>query len=176
MAVLLSFIKTKKMAKTKKKTKSTGTRRRRRVSGVSGVDVQGLLVAGAGAIAVSMIKKQLTKDPAKTTMVNIAPFVGLGLAVALPMLSKSPMVKQLAIGMGAMGVVNALQKLAPNMVGSLDMVPVIAATTNKYRKLPQPSVNGLGYPLPNSSVYKDSMSVVSGLGCMDNPNGSGSLY
>lgn len=156
----------------KKKAKKTAPRRRRRrVSGIgSGMDLQGIALAGAGAVGVSLIKKQLTKDPTKTTMVNLAPYIGLGVAVLLPMLIKNPAVKQIAIGAGAMGIYNALQKLAPNVVGQLDMVPVIAATSNKYRRLPQPSVNGIGYPLPNTSVYKDSMSVVNGVGCYSYTN------
>lgn len=165
------------MAKRSKSRKKPATRRRRRrVSGMGGMDIQGLLLAGAGAVVVSNVKKMMTKDPTKTGMVNAAPYVGLGLAVALPMLIKNPMVRQASVGMGAIGIYFALQKLAPNVVGQLDVVPVINSTSNRFRKMPQVSVNGVGYPLPNTSVYKDSMSVVNGVGCYSamNPVNPGS--
>ena len=82
------------------------------------------------------------------------------------------MVKAVSIGMTAFGGYAVLKKLAPGVVGQFPMVPVISATSNQFRKLPQPSVNGIGFPLPNTSVYKDSMSVVNGIGT-HNPMGSG---
>lgn len=152
------------MAKHSKKKKKATTRRRRRVSGIgSGIDLQGIALAGAGAVLTSIVKKQLVKDPTKTTLVNLAPYVGLAAALVLPMVSKSAVVKSIAVGAGAMGVVEALRKLAPNMVGNLDVMPVISATANRYRQLPRVQMNGVGYTLPNSSVYKDSMSVVNGI-------------
>jgi len=168
------------MAKNKSKKKTTtGRRRRRRVSGVGNVEPQTLLLAGAGAFVANKLKTYLTKDPTKTTMVNLAPYAALGASVALSMFVKNPMVKPIALGMGAAGLIDVLKKLMPSAVGNLDTVPIINGSTNKYRGLPT-TVNGLknggvGYTLPNSSVYRDSMSVVNGVGNY-NPNGSGSAY
>lgn len=158
----------------RKAKKKTTTRRRRRVSGVGNIDMQSLLIAGAGAFATAKLKSFLSKDPTKTTMVNLAPYAGLAIGIGLPFIVKNPMVKPFALGMGAAGFVEALRKIAPGVVGSLDMMPVISATSNRYRQLPKLSVNGVGYPLPNTSIYKDSMSVVNGVPRSSNPTGSGS--
>lgn len=168
------------MAKKKSAKKTTtGRRRRRRVSGVGNVEIQTLLLAGAGAFAAHKLNTMLTKDPTKTTLVNIAPYAGLALGIGLPMLVKNPMVKPLALGIGATGLLQALKKIAPGIVGNIDTIPVITGTLNRYRGQLKPSVNGVGYSLPDSSVYRDSMSVVNGIGSnvptrsSQMPNGSG---
>jgi len=118
----------------------------------------------------------LAKDPTKETMVKIAPFAGLAAGLLLPMFIKNPTVKALAVGMTAYGGLSVLKKLAPGLVGNIPMIPMISGTSNQFRKsLPPVSVNGIGFPLPNTSVYKDSMSVISGMnyGAAD---GSGGAY
>lgn len=168
------------MAKKKSAKKTTtGRRRRRRVSGVGNVEVQTLLLAGAGAFVAHKLNAMLTKDPTKTTLVNIAPYASLAVGIGLPLVVKNPMVKTMAIGIGATGLLQALKKIAPGIVGNIDTIPVIAGSLNRYRGALKPSVNGVGYTLPNSSVYNDSMSVVNGIGSHvpqrsnPMPNGSG---
>jgi len=167
------------MAKHAKKSKAKKTtRRRRRISGVGAVQIQPLLLAGAGALLAGKIKEMLTKDPTKTTMVNLAPYAALALGIGLPMATKNAMVAQLSLGLGAAGLLETLKKIAPGIVGNLDTIPLISGSSNRYREVPKLSVNGVGYNLPDTSVYKDSMSVVSGISQQGAaalmPNGSGS--
>lgn len=160
------------MAKHAKKRKKVTHRRRRRVSGIGGLDIQAIALAIGGAIAANKLSGFLAKDPTKTTMVNLSPYAGIVAGIGLAMFVKNPIVKALSAGMVTMGGFNALKKLAPGLVGNFAFVPTINSTSNRYRQLPRPSVNGVGFPLPRTSVYKDSMSVVNGIG-NHNPNGSG---
>lgn len=161
------------MAKrTSRKTKKRSIRRRR-VSGVSGIDGQAIALAIGGAFIAHKLQAFLAKDPSKTMLVNISPFAGLALGIGLPMVVKNPMVRALSAGMVPVGGLAVLKKFLPGAVGALDLIPIINGTSNKFRTLPQPSVNGIGFPLTQSSVYKDSMSVISGVGGTD---GSGSAY
>lgn len=167
------------MARRRKRTSRKTSTRKRRVSGVGGsLDIQGLLLAGAGAFAANKINAMLSKDPTKTTMVNLAPYAALAGGIGLQLLVKNPMVKPLAVGMAAAGFVQALKQIAPGMVGELPLVPVIAGTSNRYRKQLKvnPALNGVGYNLPYTSAYKDSMSVVNGVGGYTPGGASGSAY
>jgi len=141
------------MAKRRKKRSHT---RRRRISGVGKIDVQGLLLAVGGAVLASNVQKMLAKDATKTTLVTIAPFSGLALGLGLPLIVKNPMVTALAGGAAIWGGVQVVKKLAPALVGNIPgMVPIISATSNKYRNLPKPSVNGVaGTTLPMQSAFK----------------------
>ncbi len=106
-------------------------------------------------------------------MVTAAPYAGLAAGIILPMVTKSPMAKAIGIGLVAAGGVEALRQLAPALMAG---IPAIAGTggSNRFRKLPPISVNGMGNYTPNSA-YKSSMSVVNGVpnaGAV-NPSGSG---
>jgi len=151
------------MAK-RRKSKRRSSGRRRRVGAIPKMDLQALGLGIAGAIVASKLQTMLAKDPTKETMVKIAPFIGLAAGLALPMFIKNPMLKTAAAGMAIFGGVAALKKLAPGLIGNFAMIPIISSTSNKYRQLPQqnPVLNGVGFPLPNTSVYKDSMSVING--------------
>lgn len=129
-----------------------------------------MALAIGGAILGSKLQQFLAKDPTKTTMVNMAPFAALAAGITLPMFVKNPIVKALAVGLTTIGGVAALKKLAPGLIGNFAMIPVVSATTNRYRNIPKnsPALNGVGYPLPRNSMYENALSVISGM-----PNGSG---
>ena len=174
VAAAIIKLKITTMAKHAKRSKRrTGvSRRRRRVGAMPAIDFQGIALATAGTIIAAKLQTFLARDPTKTTMVNLSPFAGLVLGIGLPMFVKNPTVKALAVGMTAFGGYSVLKKLAPGIVGNFAMTPIISSTSNQFRNLPKVSVNGLGFPLPRTSVYKDSMSVVNGVGS-HNPMGSG---
>jgi len=162
------------MAKHAKKTKKKVSGRRRRVGAMPKLNLQSTALKIGGAIVASKLQTMLAKDATKTTLVAVSPYVGLIGGIALPMITKNAAVKDLSDGMLIMGGVSVLKKLAPGLMGNIYSVPVISGgTTNQFRNLPKASVNGIGYPLPKTSVYKDTMSVVSGIGNMD---GSGASY
>jgi len=164
------------MAKHAKKTKKRSAGRSRRRNGSSKIDFTGIALAVGGAIVAAKLQTALTKDPTKTTLVNLAPYAGLGAGIAAMMFVKNPTMQALAFGMTVQGGIQVLKKLSPGLVGNFAMIPVISATSNRYRNLPEPVLNGvnksMGFPLPNTSVYKDSMSVINGLNSAS-PSGSG---
>lgn len=160
------------MAKHVKRRKKS-SHRRRRVGAVTKFDIQATALGVAGAIAASKLQAMLSKDPTKTTLVNIAPFAPLAAAIVVPMFIKNPFVKALAVGAAIFGGVSVVKKIAPGLVGNFAFIPIVSGTLNRYRNLPQPVMNGVaGATLPKTSVYKNSMDVVSGIGNM-NPDGSG---
>lgn len=164
------------MAKHAKKTKRKSSGRRRRVGAMPKLNLQSTALKIGGAIAASKLQQMLAKDPTKTTMVAISPFVGVAGGLILPMISKSAALKDVADGMLIMGGISVIKKLAPGFIGNIVSPPIISGgTTNRFRNLPKPSMSGIGYPLPSTSVYKDSMSVVSGIGSFDG-SGSGGAY
>lgn len=163
------------MAKHAKKTKRKSSGRRRRVGAMPKLNIQSVALQIGGAVVASKLQQMLAKDPTKTTMVSISPFVGLAGGIVLPMITKNAAVKDLSNGMLIMGGISVLKKLAPGLIGNIPTVPVISGSTNRYRNLPKPSVNGVGATaLPNTSVYKDSMAVISGVGSFD--GSASSLY
>jgi len=160
------------MAKHAKRSKRRSTgRRRRRVGAVGKADMQAIALAIGGAVLGSKLQAMLAKDPTKTTMVNLSPYAALAAGIVLPMFVKNPIVKALAVGLTTVGGLSALKKLAPGIVGNLAMIPIVSATTNRYRNLPKnsPALNGVGYTLPRTSMYDGALSVISGL-----PGGDGS--
>lgn len=165
-----------KYAKRAKRRRSS--RRRRSVGAVSKVDIQAIALGTLGAIAVSKLQQFLSKDPTKTTLVNIAPFAPLAVSIVVPMFVKNPMVKAAAVGGAIYGGLAVVKKFMPGLVGNFAFIPIVSGTLNKYRNIPTPVMNGVhGTPLPNTSVYRNSMDVVSGVGAGGgmsyNPEGSG---
>lgn len=163
----------------KSKKKPTRRRSRRgRVSGVGTVDLKSAALVVAGAFAANKLKGILSKNTTNTTMTNLAPFAGLAVGIVLPMVVKgNPLVSALATGMVAAGGIDALRKVAPNLISG---VPVIAGQYSAYsgNRLPRPAVNGLGYSPLDNSAYQGGMSVVNGVGLVSprsayNPTGSG---
>lgn len=165
------------MAKHAKRSTSrlAGGRRRRRVGAMPKINIQSVALQIGGAVVASKLQQMLAKDPTKTMLVNISPFVGLAGGLLLPMVAKQPAIRDLANGMLIQGGISTLKKLAPGLIGNFAMIPIVSGTTNVLRNHPQPVLNGVGYPLPKSSVYRDSMSVVSGIGSM-NGSGAASAY
>lgn len=157
------------MAKHAKKRRKS-SHRRRRVGAVSKFDIQATALGVGGAILGSKLQQFLSKDPTKTTMVNIAPFAPLAAAVILPMFVKNPFIKALAVGAAIYGGVSVVKKFAPGLVGNFAFIPIVSGTLNQYRNLPKPVMNGIGFPLPKTSVYQNAMSVVSGF---ENGKGAG---
>jgi hypothetical protein len=155
----------------KRKSRKRKSSRRRRIGAVTKFDIQATALGVAGAIAASKLQAFLSKDPTKTTMVNIAPFAPLAAAIIVPMFVKNPFVKALAVGAAIQGGVSVLKKLAPGIVGNFAFIPIVSGTTNEFRNIPKPALNVVGYPLPKTSVYSEAMSVVSGIG---NANSDGS--
>src|SRR5687768_15206935 len=133
------------MAKHAKKKSTKRRFSRRRIGAVGKVDIQAAALGIGGAVVASKLQQFLSKDPTKTTMVNLAPYAGLGAGVALAMLVKNPMIRAASAGMIIMGGVQILKKLSPGLIGNFAMVPVINATSNKYRNQLQPvQLNGIG--------------------------------
>lgn len=154
------------MAKRRKKT-STRTRRRRRVSGIGDkMDLQalGLAIAG-GALAVKLTS--MLGNSSNTMLQKVAPFAGLGAGIILPMFAKDAMVKQLSVGLVTGGGIEALKRF--DVISGFRDMPVISG---RPQRLLNHRVNGVGYPLPNTSVYRSQMSVVNGVAGY-NPTGAG---
>lgn len=161
------------MAKHAKKTKRKSSGRRRRVGAMPKLNIQSVALQIGGAVVASKLQQMLAKDPTKTTMVAVSPYVGLAGGIILPMITKNAAVKDLSNGMLIMGGVSVLKKLAPGLIGNIPSVPIISGSMNRYRSIPKPSVNGIGSTnLPNSSIFRDSMSVISGIGNAGSGDGS----
>lgn len=163
------------MAKFAKRRKRGGTRRRRRVGASPRINIQSTAIKIGGAILASKLQGMLSKDPTKTMLVNIAPFVGIVGGVVLPMFVKNQIVRDLADGMLIQGGISALKKVAPGIVGNFAMVPVVNGPQRQILNRPyKPALNGMGFPLPETSVYDDPMSVISGIAGFNPGDGSGS--
>lgn len=166
------------MAKYAKRGKKRGgSRRRRRIGAAPKLDIQTMGLQIGGAILASKLQGMLSKDPTKTLLVNIAPFIGLGAGIVLPMFVKNQLVKDLATGMVIQGGVSAIKKFAPGLVGNFAMVPVVNGPSRQIlNREYRPALNGVGSTnLPETSVYDDPMAVISGIAGFS-PNGSGSAY
>lgn len=163
------------MAKHAKKASRKSGRKTSRRRGSSKIDFTSIALAVGGAIVAAKLQTAMAKDPTKTTLVNLSPYAGMAAGIGAMMFVKNPTIQALAFGMTVQGGISVLKKLSPGLVGNFAMIPVISATSNRYRNLPEPVMNGVnkvGYPLPNTSVYKDSMSVINGVNSA-NPSGSG---
>lgn len=165
------------MAKFAKRKKRGGSRRRRRIGASPKVNIQSTALKIGGAILASKLQGMLAKDPTKTLLVNVSPFIGLVGGIVLPKVSKNAVVKDLADGMLIAGGISTLKKFAPGIVGDFTMVPVVNGT--RRLSYARPSLNGTTLPatLPETSVYDDPMSVISGIaGFNVNGSGSGAAY
>ena len=96
------------MSRKRKTRRVSGVKRhRRKVSGIGDIDFTDIALTVAGAVAGRMLFSALTAST-NSTMGTMAPYVGLIAGVALPMVSKAPMIKPLAAGLVASGGVNML--------------------------------------------------------------------
>jgi hypothetical protein len=150
------------MAK-KRKAKKSGTRRRRRVSGIGQkLDLQAAGLAVAGAFAAYKLSQMLAKS-SNTTMQSVAPFVGIAAGIGLPLVIKNPMIKAMSVGMIAAGGIDTLKKLKVLSGVYGDWLPVVNGTgAAQLPYKPARRVNGTS--LPDSTVNPSTMSVISGVG------------
>lgn len=150
------------MAKKRKKS----YHRRRRVSGVGKTDLQAIGLGIAGAVISNKITAMMKKST-NTMIVNIAPYTSLAAGLVLPMLGKQPALRQLAQGMVIGGGLETLKQLAPNLISGPYQVPVISGNRRRLNggvMTPGMVAGNGGYSPARSSVHKDALSVISGIG------------
>ena len=144
------------MAKKKKVTKRK-TSRRRRVSGLPGIDFTGIALAVGGAVAARVISNKLAAST-NSMMQKAAPYSGLILGIVLPMVIKSPMVKSLSIGLAAGGGVSALGPTGLKMISGFENAIAYPGDMS-YKMLPYRKVAGIGN---NQGLQKGTHSNFSG--------------
>ncbi len=138
------------MAKRKRK-KISGVRRRQRMHGVGAVDFTNILGVIAGAVAGSMLNKVVpsTVDPRLVSGGKVA------LGIALPMLSKSGATKNILAGVGsgmvAVGGVELLKAVAPNMISGIGEDEFISV-----------SLDGIGESVLAEDVLSGDIDVING--------------
>lgn len=145
------------MAK-RRKTARKKTYRRRRVGAINAgsIDTMGLALAVGGAVAARVLNNKLAAST-NATMQKAAPYAGLLLGVVLPMISKSPMVKGLSIGLAAGGGVTALGSTGLKMISGFENAVV---GYPGYNQLPYRKVAGIG--APGQGIQKGTHSNFSG--------------
>ena len=138
------------MAKRKRK-KISGVRRRQRMHGVGAVDFTNILGVLAGAVAGGMVNKIVpsTVDPRLVSGGKVA------LGIALPMLSKSGSTKNILAGVGsgmiAVGGVELLKAIAPNMISGIGEDEFISV-----------SLDGIGESVLAENVLAGDIDVING--------------
>jgi hypothetical protein len=138
------------MAKRKRK-KISSVRRRQRMHGVGAVDFTNILGVIAGAVAGSMLNKVVpsTVDPRLVSGGKVA------LGIALPMLSKSGATKNILAGVGsgmvAVGGVELLKAVAPNMISGIGEDEFISV-----------SLDGIGESVLAEDVLSGDIDVING--------------
>lgn len=142
----------------KRKAKKTVRRRSYRRVGAAkaGVDLTGIALAVGGAVAARVLASKMSTS-SNPTFQKFGVYLPLVAGVVLPMVSNSPMIKGLAVGMVAAGGVEALGQ---NGVKLISGMPVIA---NVYqpRQLPYKAVAGL----PGNEIQQSggSMQTIAGI-------------
>lgn len=156
------------MAKRKKHTTRRKHHSRRRVSGVKDVDFSMLAFAAVGAVGARILTNKLTAST-NTTMQKIAPFSGVILGIALPMVAgKNAMVKDISIGLVAGGAVSALGSSGLKVISGLENT-IAGGIGYPYNVLPYKKVSGIEdggnyVTKPNfSGSGKSQMNVISGI-------------
>ena len=109
------------MAKRRKTRTSSRKRtyRRRRVSGVKDIDAMQIVYIVGGAVVARVASNKLAAST-NTTMQKLAPYVGIIAGVALPMVSKNPMLKAISLGMLGGGATAALGPTGLKVISGLD--------------------------------------------------------
>ena len=129
---------------------------RGRMSGISDIDFTSIALIVGGAVAGRILFTKLSAST-NATMVKLAPYAGVIAGIALPMLSKSAMIKPIASGLVASGGVN--------MLVGLKVITGIEQTVGMHK---------LGYPY-NVIPYKKVAGVIDANGnYVSKPNFSGS--
>ena len=114
------------MAKRRSHKKRHTSHRRRRIGGVSAIGntLTELLTITAGAVAATFVVKALPT----TLDAKIQAAIPLAVGIALPMFVKSPMVKNIGIGMGVQGTIGLLKSFnVLSGVGSPYALPMIGS-------------------------------------------------
>lgn len=134
--------------------------KRRRVSGIDKGGMKSLGLAVLFAIAGRKISSMLGKS-SNTMLASAAPYAELGLGIILPMFIKNNMVKQGSVGLVVDGAIQAIAKLAPGIISGPYRLPVVSGGVYS----PNMVAGRLnGYSPNRSSVMKDALKVVSGIG------------
>jgi len=134
------------MAKRKKTTKHRRTSRRRRISGINGIDVTGMALTVAGGVAAHILTNKLSSTTG--TLSKVAPYSALIAGVALPLLVKNnAMVNALSIGLVAGGGVAALGPNGLKIISGMES-----------------SIAGIGYPAPRPQIPYRAVSGLSNEG------------
>lgn len=145
------------MARKKRRTAKRKIGRSRRVSGISDIDFTSIALIVGGAVVGRILYTKLTAST-NATMVKFAPYIGFAAGIVLPMVSKSPMLKSLGMGLVASGGVN--------MLVGLKVISGIEQTVGMHR---------VGYPYNVIPYQKRIAGFVDGSGTyVSKPNFSGS--
>lgn len=167
------------MAKRKKPVKRTKSRRRK-MSGVGKLDLTNIALVVGGAVASNILTNQLSKS-SNTTLQKVAPFVGLGAGIVLPMFIKSQTIAQLSLGLVAGGGVAALGQNGLKVIGFMDNA---IAYPGGYKSLPYRQVaglaNGQGLAKGTHSNFSGSrqsqINTIAGLSGFDLGSGAANPY
>ena len=140
------------MAKRKKNRPKRSTRRSR-MSGIGAVDFTNILSVVAGAVAGGMVNKLIPADSKIDPRIVSGGKVALG--IALPMLSKSGSTKNILAGVGsgmiAVGSVELLKALVPNMMSGIGEDECVSV-----------SLDGIGESVLAEDVLSGDIDVING--------------
>lgn len=153
------------MAKRRKKTTQRKAYRRRRVSGVKDVDFTVIALTIGGAVAGRVLSNKLAAST-NTTMQKLAPYSAVAIGIIIPMVTKSPMLKALSVGMVAGGGVTLLGPTGLKVISGIEAtVGYPYAVLPPYQKRIAGMENGQYVSKPNfSGSGKSQMNVISGVG------------
>lgn len=116
------------------------------------------LVVG-GAVAANVIANKLSTST-NSTLAKVAPFIGLGAGIALPMFMKSPSVASISLGLIAGGGVSALGANGLKVISGFENA---IAYPGNMRSLPNMrKVAGIGAPAGRQGLQRGTHSNFSG--------------
>lgn len=166
------------MARKKRTTKRKTTHRRsRRVSGIKDLDFMQIALIAGGAVLARVAVNKLTTST-NTTMQKLAPYSGIIAGLALPMISKSPMVKGISMGLIGGGAISALGPTGLKVISGFENT-IAGRVGYPPNVIPYRQINGIMedgkfVSKPNfSGSGKSQMNVISGIAHMAG-NGCGS--
>jgi hypothetical protein len=117
--------------------RKTTHRRRRRVSGIKDVNAMEIAYIIGGALVARIATNKLTAST-NPTMQKLAPYVGIIAGVALPMVSKSPALKGIGLGMVGAGAISAFGPTGLKVISGME-----ASVGYPYNVLPYRKVAGV---------------------------------
>lgn len=146
------------MAKRKKKSFHR-SRRRSRVAGIGKLDITQMALVVGGAVAANVLANKLSTST-NSTLAKVAPFLGLGAGIALPMFIKSPSVASISLGLVAGGGISALGANGLKVISGFENS---IAYPGNMRSLPNMRrVAGIGVPAGSQGLQKGTYSNFSG--------------